>query len=103
MIRIRRNDTVVVLTGKYKGKQGTVIDVNFDKNLVKVAGVAIVTKHYKAKREGETSGIRKQEGFIHLSNVMILSTSDAKPCRVNFKVGEDGKKVRVCNRTKKIL
>lgn len=102
MNRIKKNDTVLVLTGRDKGKKGTVLDVQSDKDLVKVAGIAIVTKHYKARKQGEVSSIKKQEGYIHASNVMLIST-DGKPCRVNFKVQEDGKKVRVCNRTKDVV
>ncbi len=102
MMRIKKNDTVLVLTGRDKGKRGTVLEVVTDKGLVKVAGIAMVTKHYKARKQGEVSAIKKQEGYINASNVMLIS-SDKKPCRVNFKVLEDGKKVRVCNRTKEII
>ena len=102
MMRIKKNDTVLVLTGRDKGKRGTVLEVLSDKGLVKVAGIAIVTKHQKARKQGEISAIKKQEGYINASNVMLISL-DKKPCRVNFKVLEDGKKVRVCNRTKEII
>lgn len=101
-MRIKKNDTVLILTGKDKGKRGTVLEVDLDKDLVKVAGIAMMTKHYKARKQGEASSIKKQEGYIHASNVMLIS-SDKKPCRVNFKVLEDGKKVRVCNRTKEVI
>ncbi len=103
MMRIKKNDTVIVLTGKDKGKKGIVIEVQKEKNLVKVTGVSVVTEHYKADSQGETSGIRKQEGYINLANVMLVSPSDSKPTRVNFKVLEDGTKVRVCNRTEKVM
>lgn len=102
MMRIKKNDTVLVLTGRDKGKRGTVLEVVPDQDLVKVAGIAMVTKHFKPRKQGETGGIRKQEGYINASNVMLVST-DGKPCRVNFKVQEDGKKVRVCNRTKDVI
>lgn len=102
MMRIKKNDTVLVLTGRDRGKRGTVLEVLADKGLVKVAGISMVTKHYKARKQGETSAIKRQEGYIHASNVMLIS-SDKKPCRVNFKILEDGKKVRVCNRTKEII
>ncbi len=85
MMRIKKNDTVLVLTGRDKGKRGTVLEVVTDKGLVKVAGIAMVTKHYKARKQGEVSAIKKQEGYINASNVMLIS-SDKKPCRVNFKV-----------------
>ena len=103
MMRIRKNDTVVVLTGRDKGKRGTVLDVDVTKNLVKVSGVQILTKHYKARKQGEVSAIKKQEGFINLSNVMLIAPSDSKPCRVNFKMLDDGSKVRVSNRTKQVI
>lgn len=103
MMRIRRNDTVKVLTGKDKGKQGTVIDVNGEKGLIKVDGIAMVTKHYKARRQGEQSSIKRQESFINLSNVMLVSPADGKPTRVGFKIQEDGTKARRCKRTNKVL
>ncbi len=103
MMRIKRNDTVKVMTGKDKGKQGTVIDVNCEKGLIKVDGIAMVTKHYKARRQGEQSTIKRQESFINLSNVMLVSSADGKPTRVGFKIQEDGTKVRRCKRTDKVL
>ncbi len=103
MLRIKRNDTVIILTGRDKGKQGTVIDLDQKNSRVKVAGIAMQTKHYKARRQGETSTMKRQEGFISLSNVMLVSPTDSKPCRVSFKVLEDGKKVRVSARTKQVM
>ncbi len=103
MMRIKRNDTVQVITGRDKGKRGTVLEVDCDKGLVKVAGISIVTKHQKARRQGETAAIKKQESFINLSNVMLVSSIDSRPTRVGFKVQEDGTKVRMCKRTKQVL
>ncbi len=99
MMRIKKNDTVVVITGKDKGKQGTVIDIIPEKNLVKVSGVAFVTKHVKARRQGQTSAIKREESFINISNVMPIANNADKPSRVRCKVLESGKKVRVCHRT----
>lgn len=100
MERIKKNDKVIILTGKDKGKQGIVLDINPKKNLVKVQNVAVVTKHVKARKQGQVSNIIKEEGYIDLSNVMLVSPIDSKPTRINFKVLENGNKVRVCNRTK---
>ena len=102
MMRIKKNDTVVVLTGKDKGKQGIVIDILPEKNLVKVKDIALITKHVKARKQGEKSGIKREESFLNVSNIMLVSSLDNKPCRVNFKV-VDGKKVRISNRTKEII
>ena len=67
---LKKNDLVVVLTGKDRGKKGRIIEILRKKDKVKVEGVAVVTKHAKARRAGETAGIRKEESFIHISNVM---------------------------------
>lgn len=70
---VKKNSIVVVLTGKDKGKTGRVIAILPKKNKVKVEGVAIVTKHAKARKPGETSAIKKLESFIHISNVMPVN------------------------------
>lgn len=101
-MHIKKNDTVVVISGKDKGKRSVVLEVLPQKNLVKIQGVAVVTKHKKARRQGEVAGIKKQEGYINISKVMLVS-ADSKPCRVNYKSLEDGKKVRICNRTKQTI
>lgn len=103
MERIKKNDKVIILTGKDKGKRGTVIEIDPNKNLVKVQNISIITKHVKARKQGQVSAIRKEESFINLSNVMLISPIDSKPCRVNFKTLDNGKKSRICNRTKEII
>lgn len=66
---IKKNDVVRVITGSDKGKSGLVIEISLKKGKVKVAGVAIAARHYKARREGEASAIKKSERFIDISNV----------------------------------
>jgi len=101
--RIKKNDTVVVLSGRDKGKQGVVIALKQKKGKVLVKGVAVVTRHAKARRTGEVAGIKKEESFILLSKIMPVCGSCKKPCRVNAKKLESGKNVRVCNRCKEIF
>lgn len=72
-MKITKNATVLVLTGKDKGKQGQVIDILHKKGKVKVKGVAIVTRHKKPRRQGETGGIVKEEGYIDISNVKVIA------------------------------
>lgn len=94
MAKIKRNDLVLVIAGKDKGKKGRVLRVISDKNRVLVEGAGIVTKHKKPNQQtGEQGGIVKQEAPIHISNVMLLD-SDGKVTRVGFKTTE-GKKTRV--------
>jgi len=103
MARIKKNDTVIVLSGKDKGKQGTVIEVWPKKKRVMIKGVGILIKHSKARRQGETSEIRKEEGWLPLTKVMPVCGGCKKPCRINAKILDGGKKVRVCNKCKEIV
>lgn len=67
---IKKGDLVYVLTGKDCGKKGIVIAILPKKDKVIVKGVALVTRHVKARKQGEISGIKREERFIHISNVM---------------------------------
>jgi len=92
--KIKRDDEVVVLAGKDKGKQGKVLKVLTDKDRVIVEGVNVVKKHQKPNPAlGEAGGIVEQEAAIHISNVAILNPETGKADRVGFRL-EDGKKVR---------
>lgn len=101
--RIKKNDSVIVISGKDKGKKGTVIQVSPDKGKVMVKGVAVVTKHVKARRQGETGGIKQKEGLIDVSKVMPVCTSCKKACRIHMKFLEDATKARACTRCKEIF
>ena len=68
---IKKNDVVYILTGKDKGKTGAVLSVLPKKLKVKVKGIGLVARHYKARKQGEQSGIKKVERYIDISNVMI--------------------------------
>lgn len=96
--RIRKDDTVVVLSGKDKGQQSTVIEILPKKGKVLVKGVALVTRHVKARKQGEVSGIKKQERHLKLCQVMPVCPACKKPCRVGAKKLENGKSSRMCNR-----
>ena len=92
--KIRRDDEVVVLAGKDKGKQGKVLRVVTESDRVYVEGVNIVKKHQKANPQlGEPGGIIEKEASIHVSNVAIVNPATGKADRVGFRI-DDGKKVR---------
>ncbi|SEG07109.1 LSU ribosomal protein L24P [Caloramator fervidus] len=95
-VHVKRGDTVLVITGKDKGKTGEVLKVFPQKNRVIVKGVNIVTKHVKPSMANRQGGIIKQEAPIHASNVMLYCTKCNKPTRIAHKFLEDGSKVRVC-------
>ena len=102
-MHIRSKDTVVVITGKDKGKEGKVLTAFPKTGKVVVEGVAIATKHQKPRQQGVPGGIIKQEAGIHISNVQLLdpkkSTADKPvPTRVGYKF-VDGKKVRYAKKS----
>lgn len=72
---MKKNDLVVVIAGDDRGKTGRIKDVNAKKGLVIVEGVALAVKHYKAKRNGETSSKKIIEKYIHISNVALISAA----------------------------
>jgi len=92
--KIRRDDEVVVLTGKDKGKRGTVSKVLVAEDRVYVTGVNLVKKHQKpVPALNQPGGIVEKEASIHVSNVAIFNSKTGKADRVGFRL-EDGKKVR---------
>jgi large subunit ribosomal protein L24 len=92
--KIRRDDEVVVLAGKDKGKQGKVLRVLVSDDRVYVEGVNIVKKHQKPNPQaGEPGGIIDKEASIHVSNIAIVNPATGKADRVGFRI-EDEKKVR---------
>lgn len=105
MMRIKKNDTVMVISGKYKDKQGQVIDVLSKKgkvSKVRIQGLGLVVRHTKARKQGEASAIKKIESYFSISKVMPICTACKKPCRLNATVVED-KKCRMCNRCKEVF
>lgn len=101
--RIKKNDTVHVVAGKYRGKEGSVIAILPKKGKVIIKGIAIATHHVKPRRVGEPGGIRKEESFIDISQVMPVCSACKKPSRVNVKKLDTGKSARMCNRCKEIF
>jgi large subunit ribosomal protein L24 len=102
MAKIKRDDEVVVLTGKDKGKRGTVRKV-LDDNRVVVSGVNMIKKHTKPNPQmGITGGIVEKEAPIQISNVAIFNPTSSKADRVGYRV-EDGKKVRVFKSTGEVI
>ncbi len=103
MARIKKTDTVQVISGKDKGKVGDVIAILHKKSKIKVKGVAIATHHVKARKQGDTSGIKKEESYVQLSVVMPVCNSCKKPTRIGSKELADGSRVRMCNKCKEIM
>lgn len=102
MQKIKRDDDVIVIAGKDKGKRGKVLKVGDDARLL-VSGVNIIKRHTKPNpMAGGQGGIVEKEAPIHVSNVAIFNPETNKADRVGFKV-EDGKKVRIFKSTQKAV
>ena len=95
-MHIKKDDTVVVISGVDKNKKGKVLEVIPSEGKVIVEGVAVATKHTKPRRQGETGGIVKQEAAIDASKVMHVCSKCGKATRIARKVLENGKRDRVC-------
>lgn len=73
--KIKKNSKVKIISGDEKGKEGIVMLVDVKRSLVKVEGINLVTRHYKAKQANEKSGIKVFESFIHISNVALITAA----------------------------
>ena len=101
---IRKNDTVIVTTGKDRGKRGRVLRVVPDKNRVLVEGVNKVKRHTKANpTRGVKGGVLEREAPLHASNVQLLCPECGKPTRLGRKILGDGRKVRVCRKCEGVV
>lgn len=101
-MHVKKGDTVKVITGKDKGKQGVILQVFPKKERVIVEGVNIVKKHAKPSQDNPQGGIINKEAAIHVSNVMPIDPKTGEPTRVGYKV-VDGKKVRVAKKSGEVL
>lgn len=100
-MQIKKDDTVVVITGKDKGKKGKVIKAMPKENKVIVEGINVQTKHQKQTRKVHAE-IKHQEGPIDASNVMFYDTKAKAPAKIGYKI-DNGQKVRVSKKTGQIL
>jgi len=98
MNKIKKGDSVVVLSGKDKGRTGTVLEMITKSDRVLVQGINMVKVHTKQSQTSE-GGIIAKEAAIHISNVAIADPKDGKPTRVGIKTNDDGKKVRFAKRS----
>ncbi|MBQ0130392.1 MAG: 50S ribosomal protein L24 [Bacteroidales bacterium] len=101
-LHVKKGDTVLVLSGNDKGKQGKVMSVDVEKNRAVVEGVRIISKHTRPNTEHPQGGIIKQEAPIHISNLMVVDKS-GKPTRIGRKKDENGKSVRYSKKTGEII
>jgi large subunit ribosomal protein L24 len=98
MLKVRKGDLVQVITGADRGKQGRVMATDLARKKVRVEGVRMQKRHLRPGRRGaRQGGIVEQEGYVDISNVMLVHSRDSKPSRVRIEE-QDGKRVRVFTR-----
>ena len=101
---IRKNDNVVVTTGKDRGKRGRVVRLVPEKNRLIIEGVNIVKRHTKANPQRNIKGgVVEREAPLHASNVQLVCPECGKPTRIGRKVLADGRKVRVCRKCEGVV
>ena len=96
-MKIRKDDKVVVLSGRDKGKEGKVLSVDPEAGKIVVEGVLVASRHQKPRKQGEEGGIIKRETPIYASKVMLVCPKCGKPTRVGHAFA-DGKKTRACKK-----
>ena len=100
-MKIKKGDTVQIITGSDAGKSGRVIKIFLNKDRVVVEGVNIVKKHARPTQDNPQGGIMEKEASIHISNIMLVV--GGKPTRVGFKSLENGKKVKFAKSTGEVI
>lgn len=100
--RIRKGDEVIVISGRDKGKKGSVLKVLTDEDRVLVSGVHMVKRHQR-QTQTEQGGIVEKEASIHVSNVALLDPDGGDATRVGFRSLEDGRKVRYAKRSGEVI
>ena len=101
--KIKKGDTVKVISGNNKGSSGAVLEVLRGKDRVIVEGVNIVTKHVKPSANNPEGGVNKTEAPIHISNVALVDPKNGETTRVGRKKGDDGKLKRYSKKTGEFL
>ncbi len=102
-LHVKKDDNVIVITGKDKGKRGRIIAAYPRLNKVLVEGVNIVKRHSKPSQANPQGGIIEKEAPIHVSNVMLIDPKSNKPTRVGYKVLDNGKKVRISKKSGEVI
>ena len=102
-MKIRKNDTVLVIAGKDKGKKGKVRFAYPRDERILVEGINFIKRHTRARGVVRQAGIIEREAPIHISNVMFLCNRCNHPTRIGFRFLEDGRKVRVCQSCHEVI
>jgi large subunit ribosomal protein L24 len=102
-MKIKKEDTVLVIVGKDKGKKGKVRQVMPKDSVLIIEGVNIIKRHMKPRGQARQAGIIEREAPLQISNVMLICPKCSKPVRIQSKVLEDDKRVRICGKCNEVI
>jgi len=102
-VHVKKGDTVLVLSGKDRGKKGKILNVNPTKKMVLIEGVNMATKHKKPKSRYDQGGIVHQESPVNSAKVMLICNKCGQPTKVGKIISEYGEKSRVCKKCNEII
>jgi large subunit ribosomal protein L24 len=102
-MKIRKEDTVLVIVGKDKGKKGKVRQIMPKDNVLIIEGVNIIKRHMKTRGQARQAGIIEREAPLQISNVMLVCPKCSKPVRIQSKIIDDGKRVRICGKCNEVI
>ena len=102
-LHVKKDDTVLVISGDDRGKKGKVLEVSPKEGKVIVEGLNMVKKHVKPRKMGDPGGIVEAEGALYADKVQVICPHCNKPTRIAHKTFEDGTKSRVCVKCKEVL
>lgn len=102
-LEIKREDNVVVITGKEKGKKGRVLLIDRSKKKILIENVNIIKKHMKPNKKYTQGGIIEREAAVNLSNVMLVCPKCGKATKIGAVIPEGGKKHRVCKKCREVI
>ncbi|MFH1940556.1 MAG: 50S ribosomal protein L24 [bacterium] len=102
-MKVVKNDTVLVISGNYKGKRGKVLKVFPKENRVIVEGVNFIKRHTKPTQKNTQGGIVEKEASIHISNLMVVCPKCDTPTRLGKKILENNKRIRICRNCNEML
>lgn len=103
MLRIKKNDIVMVTSGKDKGKTGKVLQVGRESSRALVEGVNLAKKHIRRTKENQQGGVIQTERPVSLSNIMLLCKNCNRPVKIGYLIAKDNTKARFCRKCKQTI
>jgi large subunit ribosomal protein L24 len=102
-LSVKKNDTVLIIAGREKGKRGRVLSVYPSKDRILIEKINVIRKHMKPTRKYAQGGIIEKEATLHISNIMLICPKCNKPTRISNTQLQDARKVRMCKKCREVM